>query len=287
MVKLLDSDIRTRKVLGWSGVHLLHSRPSSCSQKVRIFLNCKTISWTSHLVDIAAKENIGPEFLGINPRGLVPVLVHDGAVHIESNDIILHLEAAFPSPQLVPPEHRESIAGLLRHEDDLHMDLRTITVRFMMRQDKPQKTLEDLEHYAANGASVVLGRPDEAKAREIGFWRTVLNDGISDDELRRSVTRFRQEFASLEDRLRNEDFLLGSALSVLDIAWVVYAHRLVLCGYPLQRLHGHLWDWYQKLSDRPEVRGEIELPDPMRARVEQQQRQALEAGRSLEQICGL
>jgi glutathione S-transferase len=35
--------------------------------------------------------------MGINPRGLVPCLVHDGEVHIESNDIILYLERAFPA----------------------------------------------------------------------------------------------------------------------------------------------------------------------------------------------
>jgi glutathione S-transferase len=29
--------------------------------------------------------------------GWVPVLVHDGAMHIESNDIIAHLERAFPT----------------------------------------------------------------------------------------------------------------------------------------------------------------------------------------------
>ena len=35
-------------------------------------------------------------------RGLVPALVHDGAVHIESNDIVQYLEAKFPVPRLIP-----------------------------------------------------------------------------------------------------------------------------------------------------------------------------------------
>ena len=39
MVQLLDSDIKTREVLDWEGVHLIHYMMSSCSQKVRIFLN--------------------------------------------------------------------------------------------------------------------------------------------------------------------------------------------------------------------------------------------------------
>ena len=43
MVQLVDSDIKTREVLDWKGVHLLHFFLSSCSQKLRIFLNLKGI----------------------------------------------------------------------------------------------------------------------------------------------------------------------------------------------------------------------------------------------------
>ena len=110
MVQLLDSDIRTREVLDWKGVHVLHFMGSSCSQKLRVFLNLKGIPWESHHVDLMANENFRPWFLGINPRGLVPVLVHDGAVHIESNDIVAYLDAhprvAALGPRLVYPDGR-------------------------------------------------------------------------------------------------------------------------------------------------------------------------------------
>ena len=49
MVQLVDSDIKTREVLDWKGVHVLHFSGSSCSQKLRIFLNLKGIPWESHL----------------------------------------------------------------------------------------------------------------------------------------------------------------------------------------------------------------------------------------------
>ena len=97
MVQLLDSDIKTREVLDWKGVHLIHYMGSSCSQKVRIFLNLKGIDWQSHTIDLLANENVEPWFLGINPRGLAPVLIHNGAVHIESNDIIQYLEKYSPN----------------------------------------------------------------------------------------------------------------------------------------------------------------------------------------------
>ena len=57
MVQLIDSDIKTREVLGWKGVHVLHFMGSSCSQKLRIFLNLKGIPWQSHPIDLHGNEN--------------------------------------------------------------------------------------------------------------------------------------------------------------------------------------------------------------------------------------
>ena len=136
MVQLVDGDIKTREVLGWKGVHVLHFMGSSCSQKLRVFLNLKNIPWQSHPIDLMGNENFQPWFLGINPRGLVPVLVHDGAVHIESNDIIQYLEQKFPSPRLIPAGHENEVATLLKHEDDLHLDLRTLSAGL---NDRPRE----------------------------------------------------------------------------------------------------------------------------------------------------
>ncbi len=60
MVQLFDGDIKTREVLHWKGVHVLHFMGSSCSQKLRIFLNLKNIPWESHIVDLFANENFQP-----------------------------------------------------------------------------------------------------------------------------------------------------------------------------------------------------------------------------------
>src|SRR5216683_283254 len=149
MVQLVDSDIKTREVLDWKGVHVLHFMGSSCSQKLRVFLNLKGILWESHHVDLMANENFRPWFLGINPRGLVPVLVHDGAVHIESNDIIQHLERTFPTPKLIRTGQENEVAALLKHEDDLHLDLRTFSFRFVFARSGPPKPAEALKSYAA------------------------------------------------------------------------------------------------------------------------------------------
>src|SRR6516165_5642128 len=181
MVQHVDGDIKTREVLGWKGVHVLHFMGSSCSQKLRVFLNLKGIPWQSHPIDLPAYENMQPWFLGINPRGLVPVLVDDGAVHIESNDIIQYLEQKFPAPKLIPAGHATEVAALLRHEDDLHLDLRTLSFRFVFAPPGPPKSGEALARYAANGSGTVQGVPDREKEIQIEFWQRAAKEGLSDE----------------------------------------------------------------------------------------------------------
>jgi glutathione S-transferase len=257
MVQLVDSDIRTREVLGWRDVHVLHFMGSSCSQKLRIFLNLKKIPWQSHPIDLPGNENMQPWFLGINPRGLVPVLVHDGAVHIESNDIIQHLEKKFPVPRLIPTGHEREVAALLKHEDDLHLDLRTLSFRFVFAPPGPPKPAAALESYIANGTGTVQGAKDHEKQVQIEFWQRAAREGFTDAQARASALKFRAEFDALDKTLLKQPYLMGAELSVLDIAWLIYAHRLSLAGYPFERLHPHVHAWVERLRALPEFAKEV------------------------------
>jgi glutathione S-transferase len=257
MVQLVDGDIRTREVLGWKGVHVLHFMGSSCSQKLRVFLNLKNIPWHSHPVDLPNNENMQAWFLGINPRGLVPVLVHDGAVHIESNDIIQYLESRFPTPRLIPAGHENEVAALLRHEDDLHLDLRTLSFRFVFAPPGPPKPAAALESYIKNGAGTVQGAKDLEKQVQIEFWQRAAKEGFTDERARASALRFQAEFDKLDRTLAQQPHLMGTDLSVLDIAWLIYEHRLSLAGYPFARLHPHVHVWAEKLRAMPEFAKEI------------------------------
>ena len=286
MVQLVDGDIKTREVLAWKGVHVLHFMGSSCSQKLRIFLNLKGIQWQSHIVDLFTNENFRPWFLGINPRGLVPVLVHDGAVHIESNDIIAYLERAFPAPKLIPAGHENEVAALLRHEDDLHLDLRTLSFRFVFDRPGPPKPAEALASYAANGSGTVQGAADRDKQTQIEFWQRAAKEGFTDQAARASAQKFRVAFDALEQRLATQPYLLGATLSVLDIAWFIYANRLALGGYPIARLHPRLGAWFGKLAARPEFAKEVAMPPETKERIEATRRTHAQAGKSLEMVAG-
>jgi ganglioside-induced differentiation-associated protein 1 len=286
MVQLIDSDIKTREVLQWRGVHILHFMGSSCSQKLRVFLNLKGIAWHSHHIDLPGNENFRPWFLGINPRGLVPVLVHDGVVHIESNDIITYLENAFPEPRLIPPGHENNVAALLKHEDDLHLDLRTLSFRFVFAPPGPPKPSEALKSYATGGTGTVQGRIDHDKQIQIEFWERAAKEGFPDEAVRASARKFRAAFDAMDESLAGQPYLMGDKLTVLDIAWLIYAHRLSLAGYPLERLHPRVFAWKERLAARPEFAKEIAPLRDGQQEIEARRCGQIAAGNTLEAVAG-
>ncbi len=287
ITQLLDQDIKTKEVCNWKGVHLFHFMPSSCSQKTRIVFNLKDIAWQSHLIDLGKNKQYSPWYLGINPRGLVPTLVLDGTVHIESNDIIQLIDQEFPEIRLIPQGFESQMSELLRHEDDLHLDLRTLSFRFTQPKAKALRSPEDLKNYREGGTGTVQGKKDPNKEREIAFWETVARDGITDQAVQISATRFRVALSELDDRLTSNPFLLGKSLSILDIAWFVYANRLVRCGYPLERLHPQVNTWFRSLRDRPEFAGEIVVPPEVQKAVEAIHKQQEETDTTLIDVAGL
>jgi glutathione S-transferase len=263
MTQLLAEDIRSPEVLDWRGLHLLHFAGSSCSQKTRIFLNLKGIAWVSHPVNLATQQNYTPGFLGINPRGLVPVLVHDGRVHIESNDILAYLDEAFPEPRLIPQAAHAEAMQVLREEDDLHLDLRALTMRVVVPSVLAAKKPAALAVYD-EAAGTVGGVPDARKEIEIGFWREFAQEGVTDERTQEAAAKFRKAFAALETRLQHQPCLLGEELSVPDIAWFIYTHRLSRAGYPFERLHPAVHRWYLALLAREEFAKEVQDPLPMK-----------------------
>ena len=78
-----------KSVLEFKGLHLYHADRSNCAARVRLLLEEKDLPWVSHHIDLGKKENISEEYFGINPKGVVPALVHDGTVITESNDILV------------------------------------------------------------------------------------------------------------------------------------------------------------------------------------------------------
>ncbi len=286
MVKLYTKDIKTKEVTEWKGLHLFHFSSSSCSQKARIVLNLKGVDWVSHPINLLKAENYSEWYLGINPRGLLPALIHDGDVHIESNDIVSYLDDRFETPKLIPAQQRESVLEQLNAENDLHLDLRTLTFGFSLPKflvGKPHEALDTL----ASSEGTVEGKKDSHKQVQLAFWRDLAKQGITPKQATYSVERFKRKFTSLEAQLADQGFLLGDRISIIDIVWFIYAHRLKSTGYPFKRLHPGLEAWYQTLLSRPEIAKEV--ADPLTLKVIRFMTQTYQAitNTTLEKVTGI
>ena len=78
---------------------------SVCCQKVRITLRAKGLEWRAINVDLFTAAQYDPQYLKLNPKGVVPTLVHDGKPVIESTLICEYIDTAFPhSPKLIPAD---------------------------------------------------------------------------------------------------------------------------------------------------------------------------------------
>ena len=256
-----DEAVTTEEVKSWQGLHLLHFRTSSCSQKVRVLLREKGLAWTSHPVNLAAQKHVSPWYLGINPRGVVPVLVHDGVVHVESNDILEYLDALPSEAESFFPKNEEERAWVkdnLALEDSLHMDLRNLTMGFIMPKRLAQKSPATLERWEREG------RSDPKRKLEVAWWRDYAERGIPADVAQASVDAHRQAFTTLDERLASSPWLIGGRLSVLEVAWFITTRRLVDAGYPLGD-HPRLAEWHARLLQRPAFAEETAPPGALRA----------------------
>ena len=85
-------------------LELYHGLASTCSKKVRLCLYEKGLAFRSHLLDLQAFEQHRPEYLKLNPNGVVPTLIHRGEPIVETNVIIEYIEDAFPNTPLRPAD---------------------------------------------------------------------------------------------------------------------------------------------------------------------------------------
>ena len=77
-------------------VELYHFWSLVCSVRCRMALEEKGLPWTSRYIGLFKFDQMRPEYLAINPRGMVPTLVHDGKPVGESSVINEYIDAASP-----------------------------------------------------------------------------------------------------------------------------------------------------------------------------------------------
>lgn len=224
------------------GLHLFHFAMSNCSQRVRLSLEEKGVSWTSHHIDLSKCENATPEFVAINPKGVVPVLIHDGRTIVESNDIIRYVDEYFDGPSL-SPDNDTDVAYFeesLQRSSDFQPALKLLTHEYLF---KPVRRMNErqLEEYAAGTKNPEL----------VSFMREFSSpEGFSRSRILGAVAQVEDILSLLESRLAKKPWLTGRHFGLTDISWVVNIYRLRHMHYPLSS-YSLVSDWLKRTRLRP------------------------------------
>ena len=229
-------------VLEFEGLHLYHAGISNCSMRVRMTLEEKGLPWTSHHLNILKKEHITPEYFGINPNGLVPTLVHDGKVIIESDDIIDYIDDEFPDPPLKPADEtrRKEMYNWLHRATAIHMQAVKTYIYFKRVGKKMALSKEYDEKYKS-----LQTNPDLLE-----FHRKSTNEGFSDREVAEAERILGECFSEMDSLLGKQPWLAGDDFSLADIAWVPLQFTLEnLAGYELSPLK-NVSEWTERLTER-------------------------------------
>src|SRR5258708_10193155 len=100
---------------------LHHGWRSSASRRVRLCLAEKALEFESRTIDLTKMEHHKPEFLKLNPNGVIPLLIlDDGRSLYESGTICEYLDEAYPDPPLRPadPYERAVMRNWIRYADE-------------------------------------------------------------------------------------------------------------------------------------------------------------------------
>ena len=216
------------------GLHLWHAAISNCSQRVRLVLEEKGLDWSSHLINLFTFEHATPEYQSIHPKGLVPLLIHDGRTITDSNDIIIYLDRTFPEPPLAVGE----AGDLLALADSCQLALRTVSHELLLGEVRRL----DADTLARFGR-------DHRNREFYQFLHRFSTEGFHDDHLAARLAELGQALAILDERLARHPYLAGEHVSLADFSWVVNVHRLALIDYPLERFPC-VSNWFAKMRDR-------------------------------------
>ena len=228
---------------------LYHHGSSTCAAKVRFALEEKALAWEGRYVDILAGEQFSADFLKLNPKGVVPVLVDGDRVIPESTVICEYLEDKFTEPALLPDD--PGARALVRLwtkavDEELHPACSAITYVVSHRHTILRNGAGSFRDFVENGD--LAGR-----AARLLKWQWI-QDGIRAPGAEEKIRLYLSYLDMMEAALAKSDWLVGDAFTLADVALAPYVNRLAaLAMAPLWengRLPG-VERWFNAIKARP------------------------------------
>jgi glutathione S-transferase len=191
---------------------LYNAPQSTCSQRVRFILNAKNLAFEEKKLDLLAGDQLQPDYLRLNPNGVVPTLDHAGEVVTDSTVIMEYLDEVFPEPvRFTPasPGERARMRALMRFIDEMPaaaVRVPTYNLAFLPRLAR----MSDAEF------------SDFAQAKPLRkeFMLTMGRKGFSDADMNASLDRMRRTYDRMEIAIAASGgpFLQGGRPTLADVA---------------------------------------------------------------------
>jgi glutathione S-transferase len=226
-------------------LELYNSPFSTCSQKTRMCLHEKSLEWVNHDVNLLNFEQLRPEYLAINPHGVVPTLVHDGVPIVDSSVIIEYLDDAFTEPPLSPVnlKARAGMRAWMRYFEEVP----TQAIRVPTFNALLVASLRDMSE--AKFESLTAAMP----LRRQFYRRMNLEDGGFDErDTADSHQRLRSALEKVNEATVDNRWICGDQFTLADMTLMPTVVRLQDLGM------ADLWDdlpgvsgWYARLQQRP------------------------------------
>jgi glutathione S-transferase len=226
-------------------VRLFHSTHSTCSQKVRLCLAEKGLTWESVHLNLRQFDQVRPDFLAINPAGLVPVLEDHGVVLTESRIINEYLEDAYPQVGMLPTNaaERARVRVLTRHIDGVISE----AVKLPSFAKNIQPSLQNDDRAAV--LSKIERIPDPAIQSR---WRLAATGGIQSVHFEEAMTTLKKWLDELEETLTHHEWLSGECVGLADVDAIPFVQRILRIdmGADVQA-HPRVNAWFERYAQRP------------------------------------
>lgn len=190
---------------------LYNAPQSTCSQRVRFVLNAKKLPFDEVKLNLLEGDQLKPDYLKLNPNGVVPTLDHDGAIVTDSTVITEYLDEVVPENSFTPenPVTRARMRALMHFMDEMpaaSVRVPTFNLAFL-----PKFQAMSREDFVAMAVSKPLRKEFMLAMGQTGFPKAEMDAALA--RLRRSYERMDREI-----ELSGGPWLLGKDISLADVA---------------------------------------------------------------------
>ena len=186
----------------------------------------------------------------LNPKAVVPTLIHDGEPIVESTVICEYVDEVFPDPPLKPADARARAKMRLwtkAVDEVLHPMCAEITFASSHRHTIARLGPEGLAKFLASTPPMSV-TPEWHERKKV-----IVTQGFNAPKIERAFQLYDGFLAKMEDALEDKPWLAGKAFSLADIAMTPYVTRLDMLSmsemWTLKR--PRVTGWLARIKARP------------------------------------